>query len=77
MNRAAELAAAGQCDAETILAAMRNVLAGAPDVELEYLALVDPEDLSPVSRLTGVTLAAIAAKVGKTRLIDNCLLPVG
>jgi pantoate--beta-alanine ligase len=77
LSCAAERATAGERDAASILAAMRNVLAGAPGVELEYLALVDPDDLSPVSRLTGVTLAAIAARVGQTRLIDNCLLPVG
>jgi pantoate--beta-alanine ligase len=74
LNRATSLAAAGERTAEKILASMREVLHQSPGVELEYLVLVDPENLKPVRQLAGTTLAAIAAKVGKTRLIDNCLL---
>ncbi len=77
LNGAAELTAAGERDAETILAAMRQVLRQSPGVELEYLVLVDPDNLAPVAKLTKTTLAAVAAKVGKTRLIDNHLLSAG
>ena len=41
-------------------------------VEPEYLALVDPDTLEPVTRLARPALLAIAAHVGDTRLIDNC-----
>lgn len=45
------------------------------DVELEYFELVDPDDFSAVSRFNGSgALAAIAARVGETRLIDNLLI---
>ncbi|HEV7226799.1 MAG TPA: pantoate--beta-alanine ligase [Pirellulales bacterium] len=74
LHRAEELAAAGERDAETILAAMRELYRNAPRVRLEYLVLADPDTLEPVSRLTGPTLAAVAALVGKTRLIDNQIL---
>lgn len=77
LNRATSLASAGERTAEKILAGMRDVLHQSPGVEVEYLALVDPENLKPVRKLAGTTLAAIAAKVGKTRLIDNCLLLAG
>lgn len=43
-------------------------------VEPEYLALVDPEDLSPVSEVLEGTLLAVAAHVGRVRLIDNTIL---
>ncbi len=48
----------------------------APGVEPEYLALVD-ETLQPVARVTAHTVAAVAARVGTTRLIDNVSLAEG
>jgi pantoate--beta-alanine ligase len=44
------------------------------DVEPEYVALVSPETLEPVSRLEKPALLAVAACVGTTRLIDNTTL---
>src|SRR5947207_2631458 len=41
-----------------------------PDVTPEYCALVD-EYLQPVSRVTAHTVAAVAARVGKTRRVGN------
>jgi len=40
-------------------------------VRLEYLELVDPDDLQPVARVSAAVLAAGAMWVGSTRLIDN------
>ena len=51
------------------LAAMRG-----RGVEPDYLELVRPDDLSPVSRVEGEVLVAVAASVGSTRLIDNTIL---
>lgn len=48
----------------------------APGVIPEYCALVD-EDVQPVSRVTARTVAAVAARVGKTRLLDNVVLGEG
>jgi len=42
----------------------------------EYCALVD-ENLQPVSRVTAHTVAVVAARVGKTRLLDNVVLGEG
>jgi pantoate--beta-alanine ligase len=47
------------------------------DVEPEYVALVDPEDLRPVSTIDQDTLLAVAARVGQVRLIDNTILDPG
>ena len=43
-------------------------------VEPEYIALVRPDDLTPVQRADGEVLVAVAARVGPTRLIDNTIL---
>ena len=48
----------------------------APGVAPEYLALVD-EDLRPVARADARTAVVVAARVGKTRLIDNVVLGEG
>jgi pantoate--beta-alanine ligase len=47
-----------------------------PNVTPEYCALVD-ENLQPVSRVTAHTVAVVAARVGKTRLLDNVVLGEG
>jgi pantoate--beta-alanine ligase len=57
-------------------AVKRAARAAIPDDErlrLEYLEIVDPEHLQPVSTIAGPALAAGALWVGTTRLIDNVL----
>jgi pantoate--beta-alanine ligase len=48
----------------------------APGVAPEYLALVD-EQMRPVTRVDARTVVLVAARVGKTRLIDNVVLGEG
>jgi len=40
----------------------------------DYIAIVDPDELSPVVRAETGTIIALAVRVGKTRLIDNIIL---
>jgi pantoate--beta-alanine ligase len=40
-------------------------------IEPEYLALADPRTLEPVARVDRPVLVAVAARVGRARLIDN------
>lgn len=76
--RAAErLAAGGERDPLRLCATAEAVLREA-GVRSEYVELVDPDTLEPVSELDGPALLAIAARVGGVRLIDNAMLqPVG
>lgn len=48
-----------------------------PGITAEYVAVVDPERLEPVDGVGSDTIVAVAARVGKTRLIDNIVLSVG
>ncbi len=43
-------------------------------IQLDYLELVDPVTLAPLAQVEETGLLAIAAEIGKTRLIDNILL---
>jgi pantoate--beta-alanine ligase len=63
----------GERDAAAVLAAARAEL-DAARIEPEYLELRSVEDLSPVARVNGSTLLAVAARVGRARLIDNTML---
>jgi pantoate--beta-alanine ligase len=75
--RAAEgTVALGELDAAAVLAAARQELDTA-GLEPEYLELRSAEDLSPVERVNGSTLLAVAARVGRARLIDNTILNGG
>jgi pantoate--beta-alanine ligase len=72
--RAAEAqVSAGVLEAGPVLDAARAVLRDA-GVEAEYLELRSAKDLSPVERVNGSTLLAVAARVGRARLIDNTIL---
>ncbi len=51
-----------------------GILAAMPDVSVEYVEVVDAETLLPPMSRDGPLLVAIAARVGKTRLIDNTIL---
>ena len=74
LRLAVELVDAGERDAATILTRMREVISTAPDVQLEYLVLVDPDTLAEVSAVSRPTVALLAARIGGTRLIDNEVL---
>lgn len=73
----------GASPAEAALAAARAVLdaqehAAPGAVVVDYLTLVDPDDLAPVEAdYRGTALLAVAARVGRTRLIDNTLVHLG
>jgi pantoate--beta-alanine ligase len=72
--RAAEDAVrAGQIDAQAVLSAARGEL-DAHGIDPDYLELRSTTDLSPVDRVNGSTLLAVAARVGRARLIDNTIL---
>jgi pantoate--beta-alanine ligase len=67
--RAGAAAALVGSGAEGALAAARGVLAGAPEVDVDYLVLTDPA-LGPVPD-RGEARMLVAARLGTTRLIDN------
>jgi pantoate--beta-alanine ligase len=73
LRAAEERVALGERDAAAVLAAARAELNQA-GIEPEYLELRSATDLSPVQRVNGSTLLAVAARVGRARLIDNTII---
>lgn len=64
----------GRCDdARRAVASIRRRIAKAAD-SVDYVVAVDKDTLEPVERLRPGVLIALAARFGKTRLIDNHIL---
>ncbi len=64
----------GERAGDRLLQAAHRVLATEPTVELDYLSLVHPDTLKPLQTVNTVGMMAIAANVGKARLLDNVIL---
>jgi len=65
---------AGERDAARVADGVRRIVGEEPGVALEYVAVVDPDTLADLERIEDRALVALAARVGRTRLIDNVLL---
>ncbi|MFH1921290.1 MAG: pantoate--beta-alanine ligase [Planctomycetota bacterium] len=74
LSLAGDLVDRGERSAAVIAEKMRELILSAKDAEIDYVALVDPDTLEPVGAIHGRTLAALAVRIGRTRLIDNRLL---
>jgi pantoate--beta-alanine ligase len=65
---------AGQRDPGAVEAAARDLLEDAPGVEADYVALVEGASFEPAKQAEPGQVLATAARVGRTRLIDNVIL---
>jgi pantoate--beta-alanine ligase len=59
---------------EALIETGKRTFAQNPAARLDYFEIVDPETLDPVDDLSRGALVAVAAFVGKARLIDNIVL---
>ncbi|AJG41565.1 pantoate--beta-alanine ligase [Thermotoga sp. RQ7] len=64
----------GERDAVKIKEAMINHLSRFDRVKIDYVEIVDEETLEPVEKIDRKVIVAVAAWVGKARLIDNTIL---
>lgn len=62
---------AGQKDAKKVKNAIRENIEKEPLAQVDYVEIVDVENLEPIDTIEGPFLAAVAVYIGKTRLIDN------
>jgi pantoate--beta-alanine ligase len=73
LERARRSVDSGQRDARAIIAEMRDMLRAA-ELQVDYVAICDPDTLVPIERVDRPAVALVAARIGATRLIDNELL---
>jgi pantoate--beta-alanine ligase len=73
LERAEEMAQAGEADAQKLLEQMRRTFAAVPRVQLDYAVIVTPATLELVAQVTPGSVALVAARLGTVRLIDNVI----
>jgi len=64
----------GERSAELLRYTIIKIFKSEPSVLLEYVAIVNPKTLEEVKEAEEGTVIALAARIGKTRLIDNIVL---
>jgi pantoate--beta-alanine ligase len=74
--RAGELIEAGERSTEVLVAAMEEVFATLPSVNIEYISICDNIFLRPLDIVAGQVMIAVAARVGRARLIDNMIFEI-
>jgi pantoate--beta-alanine ligase len=78
LHRALEAARAafdsGERDAGRLRAILTETLACEPLVRPDYVSVADAATLAELERVEGAALVSLAARIGKTRLIDNVVL---
>lgn len=76
LNHAREQIAGGERDITRLKDSIRRIITASPEAEIDYIEIVNGEDLSDLTTVSGRVLIALAVKFGKTRLIDNLLVEV-
>lgn len=74
LQKAKEMAANSAKDPKEILKIVVATLEESKKITIDYISLCDLETLEELTELKLPALLAIACFVGKTRLIDNCIL---
>lgn len=64
----------GETDAAAVKAAITAELETEPLAKIDYVDVVDFDTITPIEKIDGSVLVAIAVYIGKTRLIDNFLI---
>ena len=64
----------GERDPDRIIGDVKQLIEDHPFTEIDYIKICHPASLEDVETVKERDLLALAVKVGKTRLIDNCLL---
>jgi len=68
------LIAMGIKDSTRIKEDMKEIIKSKPMVEVEYIEIVEPENLERVERIESTAVICLAARLGTTRLIDNLIV---
>ena len=75
LDEARDLFRSGERGAEGLLARVRGILSSQPAIRIDYLKICDPDTLRDIDPIQDRAVLAIAAYVGRTRLIDNYVFP--
>jgi pantoate--beta-alanine ligase len=71
---ASEQVEAGQRDVAVLVDGMRQRINAAGPCSIDYIEIVDADELTPKRQVESKCLIALAVRIGKTRLIDNIVV---
>ena len=71
LQLAESLLQSGEHDVAVLTERMRDSLATEGITSVDYITFVTAGTVTPVEKITGPTVVALAVRVGTTRLIDN------
>ena len=74
LQLAKELIENGEKNSELIISRMRKLIESEPSAKIDYVEIVDIEELNPVKEIKNKALIALAVYIGNTRLIDNIIV---
>lgn len=74
LSAARDLFAAGTREPEKIKNRIEAILQSGPGVTIDYVELVDPENLALLDTPRNAMAILVAVRLGRTRLIDNLLI---
>ncbi|MDD5252940.1 MAG: pantoate--beta-alanine ligase, partial [Candidatus Omnitrophica bacterium] len=64
----------GQRNCGRIISRMKQLIERNKQAKIDYIAIVDPEQLKELKKIAPGCLIALAVKIGKVRLIDNTVI---
>ncbi|MBN1972092.1 MAG: pantoate--beta-alanine ligase [Sedimentisphaerales bacterium] len=71
LQKCKEMIDSGGRNTETLINEMRNILQQKKSIKIEYISIVDEKTLENIDYIQDKALAAVAVRIGSTRLIDN------
>jgi pantoate--beta-alanine ligase len=74
LRLAETLVSNGQRNADKIILRMKQLIEKNKKAKIDYIAIMDPEQLQELKKVKIGSLIALAVKIGKTRLIDNTII---
>lgn len=73
LKLAGELIKKGVRDTARITKEMKHLIGKKKTAKIDYVSIVDLENLRSLKKITGKCLVAVAVRIGRTRLIDNII----
>ena len=74
LRQCEKMVSRGEHNCQNLTRQMRKILESSPQLDVEYISIVDPVTVRDIEEIADNALVAVAAKIGTTRLIDNIIV---
>jgi pantoate--beta-alanine ligase len=74
LTKGEEMVRAGEKDAKKVMDTVRGIIEAEPLAKVDYVEIVDWNELQKIDTINGPILMAVAVFIGNVRLIDNFIV---